>query len=328
MNAFLSVLNSYEEINVENALRREELKILQVNLGDLCNQSCSHCHIEASPQGKNIMTSRVIENVISFLSKNRGLILDITGGAPELNPNFEYLIEKANPFVSQIMVRSNLTVFFEPGKKHLFEFFRDNKVHLICSLPCYGRENVDKQRGGGVFEKSIQALRKFNELGFGRDKGLLLDIVYNPGGAFLPLESAALESDYKNNLRKDYNIEFNRLITITNVPIKRFKSYLEKNGQYVSYIDMLKSNFNPKVVCNIMCRTFLSVGYDGKLYDCDFNQALGWALKDELNSFLTIDKINANNIKGRKIMVGEHCLSCTAGYGSSCQGSLSSDAKK
>jgi len=319
MHAFLSLL---EKHNAQTSLKRGKLTTLQVNMGNLCNQSCLHCHIEASPQGKNIMPKEIIDDILKFLHRYDIKTLDITGGASELNPHFDYFIGLARSLVGEIIVRSNLTVFFEPGKEYLPQFFKENKVHLICSLPCYTRDNVDHQRGSGAFDKSVKALRILNELGFSTKEDLLLDLVYNPKGPNIPAEQGKLEKDYKMNLEENYRIKFNHLITITNVPIKRFKDYLKKRGEYKQYFKLLKDSFNPVVLDNLMCRTFLSVSFNGRLYDCDFNQALGLALKDELGNFLTLDKVSLGKFEGREIMLGEHCLSCTAGSGSSCQGVL------
>ncbi|PIZ84946.1 MAG: hypothetical protein COX96_01160 [Candidatus Omnitrophica bacterium CG_4_10_14_0_2_um_filter_44_9] len=323
MNAFLSVLERHEI--EKDILKRGRLTTLQVNMGDLCNQSCSHCHIEASPAGKNIMSRKVVDDILDFLRKDKIKTLDITGGAPELNPNFEYLVESARSLVGEIIVRSNLTVLFEKGKEHLPEFFRLNMVHLICSLPCYTKENVDRQRGAGVFEKSIKALKLLNETGFTKRSDLQLDLVYNALGAYLPGSQGALERDYKKALKENYGIEFNRLLTITNVPVKKFKDYLESNNEYERYSDILEHNFNPTTIETLMCRTFLSVGFDGRLYDCDFNLALGFALKNVRGDYLTIDKLNLKELEEREIITGEHCLACTAGSGSSCQGALTNE---
>src|SRR3989339_1226668 len=220
MNAFLSTLEKYDI--EKDVLRRGGLTTLQANMGNLCNQSCAHCHIEASPQGKDIMSKKVINDILIFLKGNNIKTLDITGGAPELNPGFEYFVESAQPLVTELIVRSNLTVLFEKGKEHLPEFLMLNKAHLICSLPCYTKENVDRQRGAGVFEKSIRALKLLNETGFTKRQDLQLDLVHNPIGPNLPLEQHRLEIDYKRNLNEEYGVRFNRLITITNVPIGRF----------------------------------------------------------------------------------------------------------
>lgn len=324
MNAFLSALEKHDI--EKDVLKRGQLTTLQVNMGDLCNQSCSHCHIEASPNGKNIMPKKVIDDILRFLKGNNIKTLDITGGAPELNPNFEYFVESARPLVDELIVRSNLTVLFEKGKDGLPEFFRLNKAHLICSLPCYTKENVDCQRGAGVFEKSIKALKLLNKTGFTKRSDLQLDLVYNALGAYLPAAQDSLEKDYKKALKDNYGIEFNRLLTITNVPIKKFKDYLDANNEYEKYSGVLENNFNPATIKTLMCRTFLSVGFDGRLYDCDFNLALGYALKDSSGSYLTIDKLSVDDLAEREIITGEHCLACTAGSGSSCQGALTNES--
>ncbi len=290
-------------------------------MGNLCNQSCMHCHVGASPDGKKIMSREVIKDIVGFLSKNKGLVLDVTGGAPELNPHFDYLVSEAKPFVERIMVRSNLTILFESGKDYLLEFFKKNKIHLICSLPCYTETNVDAQRGKGVFAKSIKALLLLNSIGYAKDKDLILDIVYNPGGAFLPGGQQTLENDYRKNLA-GCGVSFNRLITITNVPIKRFKDFLDHREEYSKYIETLKESFNSRAAENVMCKTLVSVGFDGALYDCDFNQSLRWRLKDNRGQPLTLRTLKKNNLKALDILFGEHCFSCTAGQGSSCQGAL------
>lgn len=323
MNAFLNILERHEIR--QNALKRGALTTLQVNMGDLCNQSCSHCHIEASPKGKKIMPRKVMDDISAFLKNNKVRTLDITGGAPELNPNFEYFIESARPFVDELIVRSNLTALFERGKEGLPGFFRANKVHLICSLPCYTKENVDRQRGEGAFEKSIKALKLLNETGFTKRSDLQMDLVYNAQGADLPGAQDSLEKDYKKVLKDNYGIEFNRLLTITNVPIKRFKSYLESNDEYEKYSNVLEAKFNPETLKTLMCLTFLSVGYDGKLYDCDFNLALGYAIKSSKGTDLAIDELSTEDLDEREIITGEHCLACTAGSGSSCQGALTNE---
>ena len=323
MNAFLSTLEKYDI--EKDVLRRGGLTTLQANMGNLCNQSCAHCHIEASPQGKDIMSKKVINDILIFLKRSNIKTLDITGGAPELNPGFEYFVESARPLVTELIVRSNLTVLLEKGKEHLPEFLMLNKAHLICSLPCYTKENVDRQRGAGVFEKSIRALKLLNETGFTKRQDLQMDLVYNALGAYLPGAQDSLEKDYKKILMENYSIEFNRLLTITNVPIKKFKDYLELNNEYEKYSNALEDNFNPKTIETLMCRTFLSVGYDGRLYDCDFNLALGYGLKDIKGNYMTIDKLSPKKLEWREIITGEHCLACTAGSGSSCQGALTNE---
>lgn len=320
MSAFLTLLEQYSL--KKDVLKREKLSTLQVNMGDLCNQSCAHCHIAASPQGRKIMGIGVVKEILAFLEENRVAALDITGGAPELSRNFDYLVSAARPLVNELIVRSNLTVLFEEGKGYLPGFFRANRVRLACSLPCYTRENVDRQRGRGVFEKSLRALRLLNEAGFAKEKDLVLDLVYNPLGAYLAGAQGALEQEYKRVLRQNYGIEFNRLLTITNVAINKFKDYLAQNNESEEYARLLRSNFNPATVRDLMCRSFLSVGYDGRLYDCDFNLALGYGIKGADGRYLTIANLKPEGIEGKEVITGEHCLACTAGSGSSCRGAL------
>lgn len=302
--------------------RRNALEVLQVNLGNMCNQRCLHCHVNAGPSGDKIMSRRVIDDIIYFLSAAKGLILDITGGSPELNQDFRYLVEKSNSLVKQIKVRSNLTVIFEPQAEGLPEFFKKSKVKLICSMPCYTKENVDKQRGMGVFDKSVKALKQLNELGYGKDDALEIDLVYNPGGIFLPGNQIDLERDYRKNL-KEYGIVFNRLITITNAPINRFREFLEAGGNFDEYMELLIDNFNPDVAGDIMCRGLLSVGPDGIIYDCDFNQALGLSMRDASGRIMEIRNLRPQDIEGKEIIFENHCYCCTAGAGSSCTGALS-----
>jgi len=268
------------------------------------------------------MSRRITDDIARFLSQKKGLILDITGGCPELNPNFRYLIEKAKPYIKQIMVRSNLTVLFEPGMEDLPEFYKNNEIKLICSMPCYTKDNVEKQRGNGVFDKSIKALKLLNELGYGKNNGLELDLVYNPGGAFLPGDQTSLENDYKKILYEQYGIVFNRLLTIINAPINRFEQYLKANGNFDEYMKLLMDNFNRDIAGNIMCRNLLNVGWNGIVYDCDFNQALGLALRDNDGKIMEIEDLDPNDLEGRKIILENHCYCCTAGAGSSCAGAL------
>lgn len=323
MQPFKEVLNtSLNESGKKVFAKRGKLTILQVNLGNLCNQTCKHCHIDASPEGTKIMPQSIINEILHFLSNNKGLTLDVTGGAPELNPNFEYLIEKAKQLTKETIVRSNLTIYHQKGKEHLPNFLKKNKVHLICSMPCYTKENVDAQRGNGVFEKSIKTLQALNNLGYGKVEGLNLDLVYNPLGAFLPGNQAALQAAYAEKLKEGYGVVFNRLLTITNSPINRFEKQLKSSGEYEKYLKLLQDNFNPLTVERIMCRNMLSVGYDGKLYDCDFNQALGLELKDEKNQSLSISNFDVSKLEGSNIIFDDHCFACTAGCGSSCQGAL------
>lgn len=302
--------------------RRGALEILQVNVGNVCNQRCVHCHVGANPKGDKIMPRRIMDDIIKFLSQQEGLILDITGGCPELNPDFRYLIKRAVAFIKKIMVRNNLTVFFEDGMEDLAQFYRKYKIKLICSLPCYTRDNVDKQRGDGVFDKSIKALKALNDIGYGKDNDLEIDLVYNPGGAFLPGEQLSLEKDYKKMLGDNYGIKFNSLLTITNAPIKRFREHLKANGNFDVYMRLLIDSFNRDVAGNIMCRNLLGVGWDGIVYDCDFNQALGLPLRDSSNKIMEIGTLKPDDLEGKDIIFENHCYCCTAGAGSSCSGSL------
>jgi radical SAM/Cys-rich protein len=307
----------------ESFIKRSRLDILQVNLGNRCNQECIHCHVGASPSGENSMAKEIIDAVIRFLrGANEKITLDLTGGCPEFNPHFKYLIEKAGSCAKKIIVRNNLTVLLEPGMGDLPEFFRKNEVHLICSLPCYTRQNVDRQRGSGVFDKSMEALKLLNLSGYGKLDRLELDLVYNPGGAFLPGEQSALEKDYKKTLLEQFGVVFNRLLTITNAPIKRFRDYLEQKGELEKYMSRLVDNFNGGIAESLMCRNLVSVGWDGRLYDCDFNQALGMDIKDIYGNSLKICEADPRDLEGLEIIFDSHCYSCAAGAGSSCQGEL------
>jgi radical SAM/Cys-rich protein len=311
-----------EVLSLDKTLaKRKALDILQVNLGDVYIQRCSHCHINASLAGNKIMPRRVMDDIINFIFTNSGLILDITGGCPELNPNFRYFIEKAKPLTKMIIVRSNLTVLFEEGLFWLAEFYARNNIKLNCSMPCYTKENVDKQRGAGVFDKSIRALKLLNDLGYGKENDLEINLVYNPGGAFLPGQQAALEKDYRQNLSR-YGVVFSRLITITNAPINRFRQFLEANNNFDEYMKLLMDNFNPDVVADVMCRNLLSVGWDGTLYDCDFNQALGLNMRDSFGKIMEIRNLQLADIENKEIIFENHCYCCTAGAGSSCTGAL------
>jgi radical SAM/Cys-rich protein len=310
-----------EPIDQLGQLKRGALKTLQINVGKLCHQRCTHCHVDAGPDSKEIMGLEVMAQIVSFLKNNPVDRIDITGGAPELNPNFEYLIEHLRCFSKQLLLRTNLTVIFEPNQDYLPEFYKTYKLELIGSLPCYLAQNVDKQRGNGVFAKSIRALKILNELGYGREgSGLILNLVYNPLGPSLPPPQDKLELDYKREMFARYGIVFNRLYTLTNIPINRFKVCLQTQGQYYYYMELLKSNFNPATVSKLMCLEQVSVGWDGRLYDCDFNQMLNLGLSK--GRPLYIDQASAQQLIGLNIKVGSHCYGCVAGGGSSCTGSL------
>lgn len=301
---------------------RGSLETLQVNLGNICNMTCTHCHVNAGPSAKEVMSEEMGSEVIRFLFKHKIKTLDLTGGAPELAPPFRSIVTSASDLVEEIIVRCNLTILFEEGMEYLADFYADNKVHIVASLPCYTKENVDGQRGEGTFDKCIDALKILNHVGYGRNKKLKIDLVYNPGGSFLPGNQKSLEADYKRVLGDEYGISFNNLITITNMPINRFEKNLKKRDSSVSYKTLLAENFNPKAMEKIMCRDLISVGWDGTLYDCDFNQALNMPLRDETGFARSIRSLDPASIVGEEIHCADHCLGCVAGEGSSCSGAL------
>ena len=303
-------------------LRANGIRILQVNLGKLCNQTCHHCHVDAGPTRTEIMKLETVENILTVLRDHPEIAtVDITGGAPEMNPHFDYLVEQCRDLCRHVIDRCNLTVFFVKGKHHLPEFLARHQVEIIASLPCYSADNVDKQRGKGVFDRSILALQHLNSLGYGKEgTGLILNLVYNPLGPALPPSQEELETDYKEELGKQFGISFNQLFTITNMPISRFLEDLEANGQEESYLDLLQNNFNPTSANKVMCRNLLSVGWDGCLYDCDFNQMLELPLKSGLPR--TIVEFQEYALGTREIVTRPHCFGCTAGAGSSCGGAL------
>lgn len=308
---------------IGNDFRKRRIEVLQVNMGRYCNQACVHCHVEAGPGRKEIMERETVEAILRFLEISAIPVVDITGGAPELNPNFEYLVKSCVLLKRHVIDRCNLTVIFEPLKDHLPEFFKENRVELIASLPCYLEQNVDRQRGDGTFELSIRALQMLNKLGYGiPGTGLELHLVYNPLGAYLPPPQKTLERDYKRVLQEKYGIVFTRLYCLTNVPITRFEKFLKHRGEHEQYMHLLESAFNPATLAGVMCRTLLSVGCDGLVYDCDFNQALGMSLRDEAGRPLKIGELAAHAVEGRPILVGNHCYACAAGEGSSCGGAI------
>ncbi len=306
-------------------LCRQAARTLQVNVGKLCNQQCHHCHVDAGPKRTEIMTRATAERVARLLARSPAVeTLDLTGGAPELNPNFRFLVEQGRALERAVMVRCNLTVLFVARMEWLAGFYRENRVHLICSLPCYTAENVDRQRGKEVFATSIDALRLLNAQGYGRD-GLILDLVYNPVGPSLPPPQAMLEARYHEELRSRFGIDFRHLLTITNMPIKRFARQLHQWGRYSEYMALLVNHFNPATVEGLMCRTLVSVGWDGTLYDCDFNQMLEIPLGAGAidRKPLTIwDVDDVGTLAKAHIATGAHCFGCTAGAGSSCSGAL------
>jgi radical SAM/Cys-rich protein len=305
-------------------LLRAETTTLQINVGKLCNQACHHCHVDAGPKRTEIMTAEVAGRVMQLLAGSPGITtVDITGGAPELNPNFRWLVAESQRLGRHVIDRCNLTVLLEETQHDLAEFLAGRHVEIIASLPCYTAENVDKQRGKGVFEKSMDALRKLNALGYGMPGSeLKLSLVYNPVGASLPPPQAKLEADYKQHLREEHGIEFHQLLTITNMPIHRFEEDLQRQGKRDSYRELLKKNFNPATLHGLMCRSLVSIGYDGKLYDCDFNQMLEMELEKPGSAATVWDVETFTGWAGRRIATAGHCFGCTAGAGSSCTGAL------
>jgi radical SAM/Cys-rich protein len=303
------------------ALIRNSPRTIQVNVGKLCNQACHHCHVDAGPRRIERMTRATAARVIEVLAASpRVETLDITGGAPELNPNFAMLVERARALGRRVIVRCNLTVTLEPGMEWLVEFYRRAEVELVCSLPCYTAENTDRQRGIGVFNKSIAALRNLNAAGFGRGE-LRLDLVYNPVGASLPPPQAELEAQYRDALARNFGIFFDRLLTITNMPIARFANQLNAAGDHSAYMSLLVNHFNPATVDALMCRDLVSIGWDGRLYDCDFNQMLEIPLGANPTSTIW-DIEDVGELAGARIATGSHCFGCTAGAGSSCGGAI------
>ena len=301
-------------------LRRETLDTLQINVGKLCNQACRHSHVDAGPNRTEVMTRDTMRSILTFLAATDIPMVDITGGAPEVNPHFRYLVKQIRRLGRNIIVRCNLTVIFEPGMEDLPDFYREHEVELVCSLPCYLEENVDQQRGKGVFYDSIEALQRLNSIGYGRpDTGLQLHLVYNPVGASLPPPQAELEADYKRVLGERYGISFNRLFTITNMPISRFNDYLQRRGEYVGYTQTLHDHFNVKTIDRLMCRFLVSVDWEGNIYDCDFNQMLDMHLSGKPKKLW---EVSPGWLIDRRIRIADHCYGCTAGAGSSCGGDL------
>jgi radical SAM/Cys-rich protein len=312
------------------ALNRGSLTTLQVNLGYRCNQTCVHCHVNAGPNRTEMMDSSNLELVIEVLKARSIQVLDLTGGAPELHEEFRLLVRQARALGVHVMDRCNLTILFEPGQEDLAQFLADQKVEVVASMPCYSLENVDKQRGKGVFDKSIAALQQLNALGYGKPgSGLKLSLVYNPQGPSLPPEQHKLQADYKRELWKHFGIEFDELFVITNMPIQRFGSMLISKGQFSGYMQLLRENFSVPNHAAVMCRNLVSVDWQGYLYDCDFNQQLGlplpaegplrMAAKPHLRNLLKQDPV------GRPVRTADHCYGCTAGQGSSCGGALKAE---
>ncbi len=303
-------------------LRARGVSTLQVNVGKVCNQTCAHCHVDAGPHRTESMSRETVQHILRVLRQNPSIkTLDITGGAPELNPHFRWLAGVAHTLGRHVIDRCNLTVFFVNGQHDLPAFLALHRVEVIASLPCYTADNVDKQRGKGVFDQSIEALRMLNELGYGHDdSSLALNLVFNPLGSSLPPSQAQLEADYKRELKERFGIIFNRLFTITNMPISRFRTDLVAHGKLDAYMQKLETAFNPDAVAGVMCRDLISVGWDGQLFDCDFNQMLNLPLAE--GQPRTIADFDARQLSERPICTDAHCLGCTAGAGSSCGGAL------
>jgi radical SAM/Cys-rich protein len=308
-------------------LRRRALQTLQVNLGYVCNQSCQHCHVNASPQRTETMSEAVIDTVIEVLRRREIKTLDLTGGAPELNSHFRRLVIAARALGVKVIDRCNLTILSEPGQETLAEFLAEQGVTIVASLPCYSLKNVDEQRGKGTFEKSIKALQRFNELGYGKGGTLELSLVYNPLGPSLPPSQSALEADYKRLLGEQFGITFDHLYTLANMPIQRFGSMLISKGQFAGYMKLLRDNHQDSNLDAVMCRDTVSVDYNGALYDCDFNQMLGLptavpAALSSKKARLTVNDLLETNLDQQPIRIADHCYGCTAGQGSSCGGAL------
>ncbi|SFT50030.1 radical SAM/Cys-rich domain-containing protein [Lishizhenia tianjinensis] len=300
-------------------LRPTKLEILQVNVGYMCDLTCEHCHVDAGPTRKEIMTKETMEDILKAIDKTDVKTVDLTGGAPEMNPHFKWFVEELTKRNVKTIVRSNLTILVSNKNFRTYpQFFKDHGVEVIASMPCYTQDNVDKQRGSGVFNRSIEALKVLNELGYGIEgSGLHLHLVFNPGGPSLPPEQKALEQDYKVRLKEDWNISFNNLYTITNLPISRFLDFILAAGRYEEYMDKLVNAYNPVAAENVMCKNTISVDWEGNLYDCDFNQMLQLKVASKSRHISDFDE---EQLADRNIILGQHCYGCTAGAGSSCQG--------
>jgi len=314
---------AFDDVLVTNGLpllATGRIDQLQVNVGKLCNQTCAHCHVDAGPDRREAMSRETAVKVVELLRRHDIATLDITGGAPELNSEFRFLVDEAAKLGRRIIDRCNLTVLLLKGQSDLVAYLAERGVEVTASLPSFRRTGTDAQRGDGVFEKSIAALRKLNAVGYGKGTGLVLDLVHNPVGAFLPGKQSSLERDYRRELGSRFGIVFDHLHAITNMPISRFLEFLERTSNTERYMDLLVRSFNPAAAGGVMCRTYLSVGWDGTLYDCDFNQML--ALPVDHGAPRTLDSLLAGNDLSRRVRTGLHCFGCTAGAGSSCGGSL------
>ena len=301
-------------------LEADEIQVLQVNVGKLCNQTCVHCHVDAGPDRREVMTRETAEQVIELLRRHPIPTLDLTGGAPELNPQFRWLVQEARALGRHVIDRCNLTILLTAPQADLVVFLAAHRVEVIASLPSFRNSGTDAQRGAGVFAKSIEALRRLNAAGYGMGTGLQLNLAHNPVGAFLPGSQVSLERDYKRELESRHGVFFDHLYTITNMPISRYLEYLERTGNLKAYLELLVQSFNPGAVPALMCKTYLSVGWDGNLYDCDFNQMLGMSVEHGAPNTLT--SLLASGRMRRRVRTARHCFGCTAGAGSSCGGAL------
>jgi radical SAM/Cys-rich protein len=306
------------------AIRRRRVETLQVNVGYKCNQTCVHCHVNAGPTRTEIMDRETVAEVIAYIKASGIRTVDITGGAPELNPHFRSLVLAARNLGAHVMDRCNLTVLEQPGQEDTAQFLAANRVEIVASLPCYLEENVDAQRGKGVFDASIRALKALNALGYGRPGvGLALNLVYNPQGPSLPPAEEKLEADYRRHLGERFGIEFNHLYVLTNMPIQRFGSLLISKGQFEQYMELLKNAYQPQNIESVMCRSLISVDWRGYVYDCDFNQMLDLPLRHRGRPRVHLRDLAGTDLTGNPIVVKDHCYGCTAGQGSSCGGALS-----
>ena len=304
-------------------LRHSKTEVLQINVGKLCNLTCTHCHVNAGPKRREIMTRTTIDQVVDWLAKTEIPTVDITGGAPEMIPDFKYLVKRLKALTPprHVIDRCNLTILLEPGYEDYAQFLAQYEIEIIASMPCYSAKNVNEQRGEGVFDASIKALQLLNSLGYGIREELSLHLVYNPNGAFLPGPQQELEADYKRELKEHFGIVFNKLYTITNLPIARFGSYLKNNNLLGDYMALLNDAFNPATVNGLMCRNTINVSWQGEVFDCDFNQMLKMSWRDHGRP-LHLWEINVAQVANREVLTGDHCFGCTAGAGSSCGGAL------
>jgi radical SAM/Cys-rich protein len=304
-------------------LKRGVVDTLQVNLGYTCNQSCLHCHVNAGPKRKEQMSADTVQQIIQLLKLGRIKKLDLTGGAPELNPHFRTLVQQAWELGIHVIDRCNLTILFEPGQEDLAEFLSSCQVEVVASMPCYLQENVDAQRGKGVHGSSIRALQLLNSFGYGKeDAGLQLNLMFNPGGAYLPPAQEQLQSDYKRELKRQYGVVFNNLYTLTNMPIQRFGSTLVSRGEFEQYMELLKNSYQQQNLDTVMCRSLVSIDWRGYLYDCDFNQILDLPLNHHSSKRLHISEVDLHTLQDNPVVIADHCYGCTAGQGSSCGGAL------